>query len=357
MLQRAHCVLAWLVHFYVHSIPAVEQTTPARVPRSLSIPLVEVSQALDLAPVLTFADTVLWNAEPLDTTRALSIDNMRFIYSFSGTDDEREFYRISAWAELRGVEILQIIEDYENLPNVTAIASISKISKDLIRMTGIIEDISEIIQSVRSSCDPHVFYWQIRPWFVGSNSNSPCGPDWIYEGVEDSDLLDLSGPSAGQSSVIHALDIFLDVDHKLERRRVPAPSQDNKRADKGFMERMRRYMPGKHRDYLNRLAASPRPLRDLAERIPQLREPYNSTVMALKRLRDHHMRIATLYIVTMARSAPSAPPGCPVSAMLAKMEVDRIAGRGPVRGTGGNELSLLLKAGRDATKRTVVRDI
>jgi indoleamine 2,3-dioxygenase len=201
-----------------------------------------------------------------------------------------------------------------------------------------------------------VFYWQIRPWYVGSNVKGPTGPDWIYEGVEDSDLLDLSGPSAGQSSIMHALDIFLDVDHKLERRRVPAPSEENKRADTGFMERMRRYMPGKHRDYLNRLAASPRPLRDLAQQTPQLRELYNTAVMALKKLRDLHMRIATIYIVTMARSTPSAPPGCPVSAMLAKMEAERIVASVPARGTGGNELSLLLKAGRDATRRTVVMD-
>jgi indoleamine 2,3-dioxygenase len=198
-----------------------------------------------------------------------------------------------------------------------------------------------------------VFYWQIRPWYVGSSTKGPSGPDWIYEGIKDSGLLDLSGPSAGQSSVMHALDIFLDVDHKLERRRAPVPSEENKRADVGFMERMRRYMPGMHRDYLNSLASSPRPLRDLAQRTPQLREPYNTAVMALKKLRDLHMRIAIMYIVTMARSIPSAPAGCPVSAMLAKIEAER----GPVRGTGGNELSLLLKAGRDATRRAVVKDI
>jgi len=62
--------------------------------------------------------------------------------------------------------------------------------------------------------------------------------------VGDSDTLDLSGPSAGQSSVMHALDIFLDIDHKLKDRRSPAPSANNKKADLGFMERMRLYMPG-----------------------------------------------------------------------------------------------------------------
>jgi len=52
---------------------------------------------------------------------------------------------------------------------------------------------------------------------------------------------------------MHALDIFLDIDHKLKDRRSPAPSANNKKADLGFMERMRLYMPGKHRDYLEHL--------------------------------------------------------------------------------------------------------
>jgi hypothetical protein len=62
LMQRAHLVLAWLVNFYVHSIPENDSET-VRVPRALAVPLVEVSRALRIAPVLTFADTVLWNWE------------------------------------------------------------------------------------------------------------------------------------------------------------------------------------------------------------------------------------------------------------------------------------------------------
>jgi len=351
--QRAHMVLAWLVNFYVHSMPL--QDGPIIVPKSLAVPLTEISRHLGFAPVLTFADTVLWNWELINPNKPLSIDNMRFLNLFSNTDDESNFYQCSARAEMRGAEILRIIDDYNSLPNITDLTSISKVARDLNRLAGIIDSISEIIQSVRPLCDPHVFYWDIRPWYEGSDAKGPSEPSWIYEGVEHDEKLDLSGPSAGQSSVMHALDIFLDIDHKLRQRRQPPPSSENKRADLGFMERMRRYMPGSHQDYLKQLSASPRSVREAAQSAPALRDPYDHAVMALKRLRDNHIKIACLYIVTMSRTTPGARAGCPASAMIDRLHAARLAGKGPVRGTGGNELSILLKAGRDATKRAILK--
>lgn len=348
-------VLAWLVNFYVHSMPPLEPDTPVRVPKTLAVPLVQISRHLGFAPILTFADTVLWNWEFINPDQPLSVDNMRFVHLFSGTDDEKNFYRTSAVAELRGVEMLRIIDDYNSLPNVTDMTSVSKVARDLTRLAGVVDGISEIIQSVRPVCDPHIFYWDVRPWFEGSDAKGPTAPGWIYEGVEDYDLLDLSGPSAGQSSVMHALDIFLDVDHKLRQRRYPPPSPENKRADRGFMERMRRYMPGQHQQYLARLSESSRSIREVAQSTLALREPYDTAILALKRLRDSHIRIACLYVVSMSRSTPGTRGGCPASAMIERLQAVRNSGQGPVRGTGGNELSVLLKAGRDATRRAVLK--
>lgn len=342
------------MHFYVHSIPRDVIEGPILVPRSLVAPLMTVSHLLRLAPVLTFADTVMWNWELVDPKLPVTIENMRFGQElFSGTEDERNFYLGSARAEMIGVKMLHIFNDYHNLPNVTDLSSISKINSLLARLTTVIQEIETSMQAMRQIVDPHMFYFEVRPWFNGSGS-SPSDPKWIYEGVGDMSKLDLDGPSAGQSSVMHALDLFVDIDHKLRQRRYPAPSEANKRAETGFMERMRRYMPGKHRDYLAYIAEYPRPVRAVAQDTPAIKEAYNTVVVALKKLRDSHMRTACLYIVTMSRST-TPPAGCPVFAMAQRMQREA-AKSGPATGTGGNGVSLLLKAGRDATARAVLRN-
>ena len=78
-LQKAHMVLAFLLHFYVHSIPPSDNVAEIRIPRAISVPLVEVSQQLGTAPVLTFADTVLWNWELADPSKPLSASNKRYV--------------------------------------------------------------------------------------------------------------------------------------------------------------------------------------------------------------------------------------------------------------------------------------
>jgi len=308
------------------------------------VPLVEVSQLLGIAPVLTFADTVLWNYELVNPSEPLSVTNIRFRHLFSGTEDEANFYLASARAELVGVKMLRVLDEYKQLsPNAGDYTAVGKVSRDLVHLTEIINNINEIIQSVRSTCDPHVFYWQIRPWYSGSGSD---GPYWKYENIPDDHKLLRSGPSAGQSSIMHALDAFLGVDHKT----VPSRSSKTKDHHGQFMERMRLYMPKKHRDYLISLSSSSRPIRELAKEESILCDPFNAVVAALQKLRTEHIKIACRYIVTMAHT--QSAPGCPIASMWSRLEKD--GARGNTLGTGGNTVASLLKHGRDATKQTML---
>ncbi|KAI0748564.1 Indoleamine 2,3-dioxygenase [Daedaleopsis nitida] len=340
VLRRAHYVLTCIQHFYIHSLPSSDIKGNVIIPKPLAVPLVEVSQKIKLPPVLTFADIVLWNWDYVNPELPLTLDNMHYINVFSGTDTEKNFYLLSAAAELKGVEMLRIFERVVNVPCPTQPTAIAAIRRDLELLVKVIDELATIVKDASRTVDPHTFYWLARPWWNGS---SPAAP-WVFEGVPPSSF-DLGGASAGQSSVMHALDAFLDVDHALRQSRQPAPSAENRRADTSFMEKMRRYMPAEHRAYLTQLQK--RHVRDLAMRVPELRGHYNAAVDALKKFRDMHIRIGTLFIISQAKSSPPASMGVP--------DISPEAKEGQSKGTGGNPVSTLLKAGRDATMRTMLK--
>ncbi|KAG5642384.1 hypothetical protein H0H81_010643, partial [Sphagnurus paluster] len=92
------------------------------------------------------------------------------------------------------------------------------------RITGYLEtlatvtkDLNVLLMGVQKYCRPDTYYNEVRPWFRGEDSDL-AGRKWIFEGLEDDPRIqkptELSGPSAGQSSMVHVLDVFLGVDHQ-----------------------------------------------------------------------------------------------------------------------------------------------
>ncbi|GJE89819.1 indoleamine 2,3-dioxygenase [Phanerochaete sordida] len=346
LLRRAHLVLAWIMHFYIRTLPP--STADVRVPAPLTLPLLQVSQHLQLPPVLTYSDDVLYNwalkhAEPL--APAPSLDNLRCVTLFTGTQDEEEFYLASARIELRGVEALGLMRATMDEAFVGDEIAIRRISAYLHSLSVVIADLTKLLLAVREGCDPDVFYHQIRPWFRGADSDANA-PQWIFEGIERDPTLhapvELSGPSAGQSALVHALDIFLGVDkyshaaHMTGKAGQPAPAPAHEKAQASFLERMKLYMPRHHRAFLGHLQANPRPLRALVEGASdaKLTEAYNAAVGALKVFRDAHVRIVALYIVGPSRRAGQSGDAA--------------------RGTGGTSAIRFVKSVRDQTASAVI---
>ncbi|KAF4615791.1 hypothetical protein D9613_012456 [Agrocybe pediades] len=374
LLRRAHLVLAWVMHFYVHSLPPGE---PVRIPPPVTVPLLQVSRELQLPPVLTYSDDVLYNwhfSEPErlpgsfydddDDFRLPTPDNILCSTTFTSTSDEEHFYLTSGRIELLGVQALDLMRSTMDEVFVGDLIALRRITGYLQELTGVIGQLKAMLLDVRSGCEPSVFYNQIRPWFRGEDSSSTSGK-WVFEGMELDPTLEepveLSGPSAGQSSLVHALDIFLGVDKYSHDKDVTghAPEHTHTQAQKSaFLKRMQLYMPRHHRAFLNHLANNPRPLRNLVvdasspssaapsvspsmpplppsplpsdavtyspmpstpsssssmkqveddkEKLvlgQSLLEAYNKAVVALKEFRDAHMIIVTLYIINPAREA------------------------------------------------------
>lgn len=412
-----------------------------RLPASISVPLLLLSTQLDLPPVLTYADTVLWNWALINPTLGLRPDNLRILETFSGTRDEEHFFLTSLIIELQGVAALGLMRASLDECFVADELARRRVAAYLTKLVGVVKELEGTLRDVRKECDPATFYWAIRPWFRGGDSAPFGGKGWIYpssrEEEEHGEGLEpklFTGPSAGQSSLIHALDVFLDVDHAGVKGHGHGhgaqPQQRRARGDANedgtFMQRMQLYMPGQHRRFLTHLQslaaaafeeeqaeerrrsgshdgdedgmdldddaesqapspAHPSPIRHLALTTSPPTHPlplaYNSSLTSLRSLRDEHMRVATLYIVSQSRRPPPpayAPlledeaaqreyvrgvgrtlqPGV-VDELIKRKEEEEGMGKGKkggegVKGTGGTDLVRFLKACRMRTDEAML---
>ena len=128
-------------------------------------------------------------------------------------------------------------------------------------------------------------------------------------------------------------------------------------------------MPRPHREYIEHLERSPRPLRELALQTPLLREPFNATIMALKKFRglssqkcvqrpiliyifdfeDHHARIAYLYILKSRQYKRHV-----VAAITKEQLISTHNTAASTKGTCGTEFVALLQARRNTTHRAMI---
>lgn len=437
--RRGHVVLTFLAHYYIHSQP--EPTTSgdnsnarrtrswwssanridtdvdardardeaagkyiARLPPSISVPLLRLSSQLDTPPILTYADSVLWNWRLIDPSKGLQPSNIRICETFSGTPSEEHFFLTSLLIELRGVAALDIMRVCLDECFMGDALAKRRVANYLHQLCAIVADLEQILKDVRTHCDPAVFYWGIRPWFRGGDSSPLEQKGWIYPTTVDDESSAprvFTGPSAGQSSLIHALDVFLDVDHANVKPRnnarpvrvvvqdaeAPAPQitadATSLPPDATFMQRMQLYMPGQHRRFLSHLqsltagddfdapgnedeamdidgdantsAASlpPTPLRHLATTTLKshpnhpLPKAYDAALSSLRSLRDEHMRVATLYIISQARNQP--PEEYSLEYKQHDLAPPPPAADDAAKGTGGTNLVQFLKACRTNT--------
>lgn len=112
---------------------------------------------------------------------------------------------------------------------------------------------------------------------------------------------------------------------------------------------MRRYMPGKHADFLRKIEKVAN-IRGYAESTSESKvtEAYNLAVEELKKFRDIHIGIVTRYIITPAkRHAPSENAGLNLAVASANPTSTK-----ELHGTGGTQLLPFLKQSRDETRDT-----
>lgn len=182
-----------------------------RLPSSISVPFMAVSEHLGLPAVPTLAAQNLWNYRLVDSQQPVgNPENLSALQTFTGTADESWFFVMVTAIEARGAPIITLA--LEAFDAATA-DNVERLINCLRRISEHLLSLSELLPRMYEQCNPKLFYHQIRPFLAGSKS--PQIPNGIFYENDSGggSYSQYNGPSAAQSSLWQFIDIALGVTH------------------------------------------------------------------------------------------------------------------------------------------------
>lgn len=369
-------------------------TATQRIPPPISIPFLQTSRHLDVPSVVTYASTVVWNWKPLFAHEPIdNLENLSTLATFTGSLDESWFYLVSVAIEARGAPVISQMLDaiaaarYNH--SETVVEALRSFAETL-------DQLGSLLTRMYENCDPHIFYHRIRPFLAGGKNMADAGlPNGVLfdEGRGDEDYVQFAGGSNAQSSIIQFFDIVLGVEHRATGSRSPFSAHDSSASGSDappssttdpsalappneFIKDMRRYMPGKHRRFLEHVEriANIREYVEMHRDNRALTTAYDACLAMLRSLRDKHIQIVSRYIILKSRESRSRTRHSSTSPHSSGLHPQKLnlasasatgptssppdpnapggavrAGGKKLRGTGGTALIPFLKQARDET--------
>ncbi|CCH45342.1 hypothetical protein BN7_4924 [Wickerhamomyces ciferrii] len=343
-LRRAYSVLSFLTHAYVWNVDVPTDT----LPKSLAQPLLEVSKILELPPLATYSGLVLWNFRPilpLEDGEEWSLENLTTINTYTGSIDESWFYLVSVYFEYKGASCIT-----DGLDAIKAVRENDKatVKKNLQNLAESIDRLGSVLMKMEEMCDPHTFYYRIRPYLSGWQNMKDAGlPNGLKYG-DETEYRSYAGGSNAQSSLIQTLDLILGVEHfptGEKRETKSSKSISSLSGTNNFMNEMKKYMPGPHQRFLEHLGQVAN-IRDYVMETDdsELTLSYDACLAMLKAFRDKHIQIVTRYIILQAKLYKKAG-----SSNTLRSGISKSAEKSEQKGTGGTSLIPFLKQCRDET--------
>lgn len=316
VLRRAYVLLGALVHSYVHrhEVPwhclepgavaetdgRISRSSCRKVPKALAQPWLEVCELLSAAPVLTAAATDLWNWRKKDAALGFDPGNLEQRISLTGTSSERVFHMVPCAMQAAAREVVPKIFLADRLIVGERQEELALL---LLEVADVLGSFKSLFAQIPKGVDPDVFYDIYRPLLNGFHPGLimevATAPDNVPGlKLESGGLMNqCKGPSAGQSSVILMLDIFLSVSHVT--------------AGKAFQEEMLMYMPAEHRQMLLDFSARwqavggipefVRKCQVMGQDVHELSQAYNECLAALTELRRFHLATVRRYLMRTAK--------------------------------------------------------
>ncbi|KIW86658.1 uncharacterized protein Z519_12713 [Cladophialophora bantiana CBS 173.52] len=298
------------------------------LPKQIALPLSYLSKELGIAPLGTYASTVLWNSRRKDPARGWSLDNVSIDLTFTGTEDESWFYKVSVCVEVAGAQALWsllsiLLEIRQSKPDL------GLIQRHFQKAQASFDEMLATLVETRKM-NSEVFYWDIRPNFGGWHLILPQGVH--YAGVDEASVYrSYVGISAAQSSLFRAFDIIFDISHS-----EPGAT---------YLRKMHEYMPSPHARFLGDLKANfSGTLRAFITDHEELSDTYNQCLRNLAKFRAVHRGLVQKYAVQEASRPKKRAFG------LAKS----VTAGGGVQGAGGTPIELFLRSTWEKTEKAMV---
>ena len=278
-LERAMLIISALGMAYIWGEEPAIDTLPA----AIAVPWAKIAGRLGRPPIVTHTSIVLNNWRRLDPNEGIHANNLACTQHFLGGMDEQWFFTATAALEATGAPALAPLAEAKDA--VTA-GDTSRVIDLLTTVQAIFEQVNTALLQIYDRCDPHIFYHRIRPFLTGWDQTGI-----LFEGVSDTPFK-LHGGSAAQSSLIQAYDAALGIEHFHPETRP-------------FLTLMRKYMPPKHRQFVEDLAQGESIfsfVQAKKESEPQLVDIFNQCIDQLDEFRRAHMEIAVRYVLKQGKN-------------------------------------------------------
>jgi indoleamine 2,3-dioxygenase len=258
------------------------------LPANIAVPLAQACKLLERPPILSYDGYALYNWRRFQTDQPIELGNLDTLQNFVHLYDEHWFILVHVEIEAIAADILAAIARIDkNLKTVPE----PDIEADLWRIAAAIGRQVNVLKRIPEKMDPKLYYKTFRP-YIRFFENV------VYEGVNQQ-AIDFRGETGAQSSIVPVLVEFMKIPHQ--------PSILTK-----HLEDMRRYMPKRHRLYIEQAAAMPSIKRT------EYREPFNTILDNMIEFRKIHYGWANEYIHKHVKD-PRGTGGTPYMQWLNQM--------------------------------------
>ncbi|MGZ8164738.1 MAG: hypothetical protein ACXW04_04410 [Methylobacter sp.] len=258
------------------------------LPANIAVPLAHVCKLLERPPILSYDGYALYNWRRFQLDGPIALGNIDTLQNFVHLYDEHWFILVHVEIEVIAADILAAIARIDRalktVPEPDIVADLWRIAETVGRQVSVLKRIPE-------KMDPKLYYKTFRP-YIRFFENV------VYEGVNQQ-AIDFRGETGAQSSIVPVLVEFMKIPHQ-------SSILTEHLAD------MRRYMPKRHRLYIEQVAAMPNIKRT------EYQEPFNAILDNLIEFRKVHYGWADEYIHKHVKD-PRGTGGTPYMQWLNQM--------------------------------------